>query len=132
MSIKKVMYGNGHISLLHDSKLSNILNFCFYLFYCNRKEKDHIRKRINSKNKNIYAWNQYYYYFVIKVGYASANKKSSCLRIITTRLQNENCFLNEKKLNPSKENHGSTTTAIANLIFLANTLTPSLIIFHLE
>ena len=46
-------------SLLHDSTLSNVLNFCFYLFYCNHKQKDHIWRKINSTNKNIDAWTQY-------------------------------------------------------------------------
>ena len=35
------------------------------------------------------------------------------------------------KLNPSSENHGSTTN-IANLISLANKLTPVLKMYHLE
>ena len=39
------------ISLFYDSTLSNVLDYC-YLFYCNQKEKD-IRRKINSKNKNI-------------------------------------------------------------------------------
>ena len=52
MSINEVTYGNEYISLLRDSTLSNELNFRFYLFYCNRKEKDNIRRKINSK-KNI-------------------------------------------------------------------------------
>ena len=50
-------------SLYCDSTLSSVLNFRFYLFYCNRNEKDHIRRKINRKNQNIDAWNQYYYYF---------------------------------------------------------------------
>ena len=41
----------------------SVLTFCLCLFCCNRKEKDHVRRKINSKNKSIYAWNQYYYYF---------------------------------------------------------------------
>ena len=32
--------------------LSNVLNFCFYLFYCTRKEKDDIRRKINSKKSH--------------------------------------------------------------------------------
>ena len=48
---------------LHNSTLSNVLKFHFYLFHCNLKEKDHVRRNVNSKNKNIYKWNQYYYYF---------------------------------------------------------------------
>ena len=30
--------------------------FYFYLFYCNRKEKDHIKRKINSKKK--YCFNE--------------------------------------------------------------------------
>ena len=37
-------YEIDHISLLCDSTLSSVLNFCIYLFYCNPKE-DHIRKK---------------------------------------------------------------------------------------
>ena len=41
-----------HISLLHDSTMSNALNFCcfFYVFYCNLK-KDHIKRNIHSKRR---------------------------------------------------------------------------------
>ena len=28
--------------------------FFFFLFYCNPKEKDHIRRKVNSKKKNVY------------------------------------------------------------------------------
>ena len=52
--MNKVTYGSNHISLLCDSMLSNVPNFCFYLFCCNQKEKDHIRRKINSKNKNMH------------------------------------------------------------------------------
>ena len=41
-----------------------------YLFYCKRIEKDHLEDKeleINSINKNIYAWNQYYYYYDIQI-----------------------------------------------------------------
>ena len=40
-----------HISLLCDSTMSGALNFCFYVFFCNLKEKDHIRRNINSKKE---------------------------------------------------------------------------------
>ena len=46
-----------HISLLCDSTMPSALNICFYLFYCNRKEKYHIRRKISRKKKNM--WNQY-------------------------------------------------------------------------
>ena len=48
MSIQ-VIYETDHISLLRDSTVSNALNFCFYLCYCNLKEKDHTRRIINNK-----------------------------------------------------------------------------------
>ena len=51
MSIQ-VTHEAGLIPLLCDSTMSNGLNFCFYVFYCNLKEKDHIRRIINSiRNK---------------------------------------------------------------------------------
>ena len=40
MSINVVTYGSDYISLFRDSTLPNVLNFRFYLFYCNQKEKD--------------------------------------------------------------------------------------------
>ena len=48
MSIQ-VIYETDHISLLRDSTVSNALNFCLYLCYCNLKEKDHARRIINNK-----------------------------------------------------------------------------------
>ena len=48
----------------------------FYLFYCNQKEKDNTRSKMNSK-KVVYWWNQYYWYFQlpkIKVGQALTSK----------------------------------------------------------
>ena len=36
-------------SVIQRCKVHQI--FVFYLFYCNAKEKDHIRKNINSKTK---------------------------------------------------------------------------------
>ena len=53
------------ISLFYDSTLSNVLDCC-HLFYCNQKEKD-IRRKINSKNKNIDAWNLNYYCDLLKI-----------------------------------------------------------------
>ena len=58
--IIEVMFeSNLHFSLLDDSTVSDALNFRFYLFYCNLKEED-IRRKVNSKNKNIYMQNQYH------------------------------------------------------------------------
>ena len=48
MSIQ-LIYETDHNSLLRDSTMSNALNFCFYLCYCNLKEKDHTRRIINNK-----------------------------------------------------------------------------------
>ena len=52
MSIQ-VTYETNHISLLRDSTMSDTLNFCFYVFYCNLEEQDHIRRIINRKKRNI-------------------------------------------------------------------------------
>ena len=52
MSINKVTYESDHMSLLCDSTLSTVLNFPFYVSYCNLKEKDHVRRKRNSKMKN--------------------------------------------------------------------------------
>ena len=76
MSIQ-VTYETDCISLLCDSTMSNAPNFCFYVFF-NLKEKDYIRRNINSKKRNIYVWNQYYYYFdlpKIRVSQAHTTKK---------------------------------------------------------
>ena len=43
------------ISLLRDSTISSALNFVFYLFYCNLKGKYHVRRKIDSKKKYLYA-----------------------------------------------------------------------------
>ena len=51
-SINEVTYRNNHISIFHDSTLPNVLSFRFYLFDCNRKEKDHVSNKINSKNND--------------------------------------------------------------------------------
>ena len=51
----QVIYETNHISLLHESKKSNALNFrFFYIFYCNLKEKDHIWTITYSKKKEIH------------------------------------------------------------------------------
>ena len=58
--------------------MSNALKFWFfYVFYCNLKEKNHIRRIINGKKGNIYMWNQYCYYFDLpkfRVGQARTTK----------------------------------------------------------
>ena len=58
-----VTYETDHVSLLQDSTVTSAQNFCFYVFYCNLKEKGQITRNLNSKKRNIYAGNQYYYYF---------------------------------------------------------------------
>ena len=49
----QVTYETDHILLPGDSTMSNTLNFCFYVFYCNLKQKDQIRRIINGKKKRI-------------------------------------------------------------------------------
>ena len=74
--MNEVTYGSDHISLT----LSNVLNFVFIYFVATEKKK--IRRSINSNNKNIYAWNQHYYYFdlpKIRVGQARTTKNQVAL-----------------------------------------------------
>ena len=49
----QVTYESDHISLLRDSTMPSALNFVFYVFYCNVKEKYHIRRTVNSKKRVI-------------------------------------------------------------------------------
>ena len=75
----RVTYEITHIPLLQDSTISSELNFCFfYVFYRNLKEIDHINGNINSKKRNVYARNQYYYLGLpkIRVGRARTTKNS--------------------------------------------------------
>ena len=51
----EVTYETDHISVLCHSTMSSVLNFCFLLFYCDLKEKYHVRRNINFKqNKSLY------------------------------------------------------------------------------
>ena len=50
-----------------NSTVSNALNFVFYVFYCNLKEKYHTRRIINSKKRNFYIGNQYYCFDLPKI-----------------------------------------------------------------
>ena len=60
-----VTYETNHI---YDSTMSSALNFCFYVFFCNLKENNQIRRNINNKKKK-YMRNHYYYYFdLLKLG----------------------------------------------------------------
>ena len=52
ISIITVTYESGRMSLLRDLTISSAQKFVFYLFHCNLKEKDHIRRKINSE-KNM-------------------------------------------------------------------------------
>ena len=73
----QVIYEIDHISLLRDSTMSSAPNFCFfYVFYCNLKEKYHIKRNVDSKKRNVYTENQYYYFDLpkIRVGQARATK----------------------------------------------------------
>ena len=55
----QVKYEINHTSLLLDSTISSALNFCFYVFYCYLKEKDYVKRNIDSKKRNVYIGNQY-------------------------------------------------------------------------
>ena len=43
-----VTYETNHI---YDSTMSSALNFCFYVFFCNLKENNQIRRNINNIKK---------------------------------------------------------------------------------
>ena len=43
------------------------LLFCFYVFNRYLKEKDHVKRNINSKKRDVYIGNQYYYFGLPKV-----------------------------------------------------------------
>ena len=62
-----------NISLHHDSMMLSVL-----IFYCNLKEKDHIRGKIKSK-ENVSIWHQYYYFSLPKI--RVGNKKFSSLNL---------------------------------------------------
>ena len=47
----QVTYETDHICVLCHSTMSNALNFCFYVFYCDIKEKYHSRRNKNCKKK---------------------------------------------------------------------------------
>ena len=63
ITLTHATYETDHVSLLQDSTISSSQNFCFYVFYCNLKEKGQITRNLNSKKRNIYVENQHYYYF---------------------------------------------------------------------
>ena len=62
-----------YISFLCDSTVSSALNFCFLSILLHPKRKRYyIRRKINSKEKNVYIWNQYYYFDLPKIGVGRA------------------------------------------------------------
>ena len=68
-------------------------SFVFYVFYCNLKENDRIRKNTNGKKRNVYGWNQYYYYFdwpKIRIGRALTTKNQVAFTL-------DRCLLNINK-----------------------------------
>ena len=76
----------------------------FYLFYCNPKEKDHIRRKINSKKiKIVYMWNQYYYCYFdlseIRVGRARKTKNYVAFTLCKMLKNGQTCM---KRLNIMK------------------------------
>ena len=86
MKLKKLVLLCLHkLHMKSTTSISSALNLFFYVFYRNLKEKDHIKRNINSKKTNVYIGNQYYYFGfpIIRVGRAHT---TSCLRPM------ENCF----------------------------------------
>ena len=48
----QVTYEIDHISLLRDSTISSVLNFCFFfVFYRYLKENVHVKRNISNKEK---------------------------------------------------------------------------------
>ena len=50
----KVTYETDRMLLLRDSTMSDVLNLCFVCIWFNLKEKDHIRRIINSEKRGIF------------------------------------------------------------------------------
>ena len=48
-----VTYETDHISVLCHSTMSSAPNFCFYVFYCDLKEKYRIRRNTNCKTRKV-------------------------------------------------------------------------------
>ena len=63
-------YETDLISLLHDSPMSSVLNFCFSYTLLQPK------RNIKGKKKNVYIRNQYYYFDLpkIRIGQARTTK----------------------------------------------------------
>ena len=65
----QVTYEIDHIPVLRDS----IIRKYVFTYFVNLKEKDQIKRNINSKKRDVYIGNQHYYYFglpKIRVGRA--------------------------------------------------------------
>ena len=68
--LTQVTYETDHISLLQDLVISSAQNFCFL---CITVILKNIKRNINSKKRNVYIGNHYYYNFglpKIRVGRA--------------------------------------------------------------
>ena len=80
----QVTYEIDHISLLRDSTTSSVpIFFFFFVFYCNLKEK-YIKRNVDSKKRNVYTGNQYYYFDLLKIRVGQAlQQKISCLCVRT-------------------------------------------------
>ena len=64
MKLKKLVLLCQHkLHMKSTTSISSALNLFFYVFYRNLKEKDHIKRNINSKKRNVYIGNRYHYYF---------------------------------------------------------------------
>ena len=75
----QVTYEIDHISLLQDSKISSVLNFCFwYVLLLSKRKKSHVKGNTNSKKRNVFVEMkiQYYYFGLpkIRVGPAHTTK----------------------------------------------------------
>ena len=73
----QVTYEIDHISLLQDSKISSVLNFCFW-YVLSKRKKSHVKGNTNSKKRNVFVEMkiQYYYFGLpkIRVGPAHTTK----------------------------------------------------------
>ena len=74
----QVTYETDRIFLLCQSTMPSALNFC-YVFYCNLKEKAHIRRSINSKKKNVCMRNHSYYFDLPKIRVDRARTTKNCV-----------------------------------------------------
>ena len=73
-------------SVIQQSQVHQI--FIFYVFYCNLK-KDHIRRNINRKKKEMYICEISIIIILICLKLGPYNKKLSCLRLMTANYAHE-------------------------------------------